>query len=69
MKKAAAPSIVVAMILLALAVKTEAQQAGKISRIGILFIGSHNQPHLEAFDNLGTWIRKGGANEGGNFCS
>jgi len=69
MKKAAAPLIVVAMILLALAVRAGAEQAGKISRIGILFIGSHNQPHLEAFDNLGTWIRKGGANEGSNFSS
>ena len=27
----------------------EAQQAKKIPRVGILFIGSRNQPHLEAF--------------------
>jgi putative ABC transport system substrate-binding protein len=27
----------------------EAQQAGKIPRIGLLFFGSRNQPHLQAF--------------------
>jgi putative ABC transport system substrate-binding protein len=28
---------------------TEAQQGGKVPRIGVLFIGGKNQPHLEAF--------------------
>ena len=27
----------------------DAQQAGKVPRIGVLFIGGRNQPHLEAF--------------------
>ena len=36
MKKAAVPSILVAVVLLALGVKAEAQQAGKVPRIGFL---------------------------------
>ena len=64
MKKAAAPSIVVAMILLALAVKAEAQQTGKIPRVGILFIGSRDQPHLEAFKQ---GLRERGYTEGKNI--
>jgi putative ABC transport system substrate-binding protein len=64
MKKAAAPSIVVAMILLALAVKAEAQQTGKIPRVGILFIGSRDQPHLEAFRQ---GLRERGYTEGKNI--
>ena len=56
----------------------EAQQPKKLPRIGLLFTieSSPPSPNVEAFrqgvrrhDNLGTWIRKGGANEGGNFCS
>ena len=35
MKKAAVPSILVAVVLLALGVIVEAQQAGKIFRIGV----------------------------------
>ncbi len=49
MKKAAVPSILVAVVLLALGVIAEAQQAGKTHRIGVLFFGSRNQPHLESF--------------------
>ena len=36
-------------ILLVVNFTVEAQQAKKIPRVGILFIGSRNQPHLEAF--------------------
>ena len=36
MKKAAVPSILVAVVLLAVAVMAEAQQRNKISRIGLL---------------------------------
>ncbi len=64
MKKAAAPSIVLATILLALAVKAEAQQTGKIPRVGILFIGSRDQPHLEAFKQ---GLRERGYTEGKNI--
>lgn len=48
MKKAAAPCIVVTVILLAFAVIAKAQQS-KIPRVGILFMGGRDQPHLEAF--------------------
>jgi putative ABC transport system substrate-binding protein len=37
-----------ALILLA-ALKVEAQQSGKVPRIGIVFIGGRDQPHLESF--------------------
>jgi putative tryptophan/tyrosine transport system substrate-binding protein len=36
-------------MLFALYVPAEAQQAGKIHRMGVLFFGSRNQPHLESF--------------------
>ena len=36
-------------LILASVHPTEAQQAGKIYRIGVLFFGSRNQPHLESF--------------------
>jgi putative ABC transport system substrate-binding protein len=36
-------------LLLALSFTAEAQQTKKVPRVGILFIGSRNQPHLEAF--------------------
>ena len=64
MKKAAAPAIVVVMILLAIAVKAEAQQNGKIPRIGILFVGSRNQPHLDEFKQ---GLRDRGYTEGKNI--
>ena len=64
MKNAAAPSIVVVMILLAIAVKAEAQQVGKIPRIGILFVGSRNQPHLDEFKQ---GLRDRGYTEGKNI--
>jgi ABC-type uncharacterized transport system substrate-binding protein len=64
MKNAAAPSIVVVMILLAIAVEAEAQQVGKIPRIGILFVGSRNQPHLDEFKQ---GLRDRGYTEGKNI--
>src|SRR6266542_2724398 len=36
-------------MLFALSVPAQAQQPKKVPRIGILFIGSRNQPHLESF--------------------
>ena len=43
---------------------TEAQQAGKVPRIGVLFIGGRNQPHLEAFKQ---GLRERGYTEGKNI--
>jgi putative ABC transport system substrate-binding protein len=42
----------------------EAQQAKKVPRIGILFIGGRNQPHLEAFKQ---GLRERGYTEGKNI--
>src|SRR5215470_9835625 len=50
--------------LFALCLPAEAQQKGKVPRIGILFIGGRNQPHLEAFKQ-GLWER--GYTEGKNI--
>jgi putative ABC transport system substrate-binding protein len=48
-----AKKAIIVVWLLALALVplrlAEAQQAGKIHRIGVLFFGSRNQPHLESF--------------------
>jgi putative tryptophan/tyrosine transport system substrate-binding protein len=49
MRKAGVFSIPFVVVLLALVLIAEAQQLRKSSRIGILFYGSHNQPHLESF--------------------
>jgi hypothetical protein len=51
MKRAAVPSIVVAVILLAVAVIAEAQQTGKVPRIGFLdnSTASGSAVSLEAF--------------------
>ena len=43
----------------------EAQQPTKVSRIGILFIGSRNQPHLESFKK---GLRERGYTEGKNIA-
>jgi putative ABC transport system substrate-binding protein len=40
---------VLGALLYALCLSAEAQQAGKIHRVGVLFLGSRNQPHLESF--------------------
>src|SRR5688572_22120921 len=51
MTKAAVPSILIAVVLLALGVIAEAQQPAKIPRIGVLSGGSAtaNKSRLEAF--------------------
>jgi putative ABC transport system substrate-binding protein len=51
-------------LLFALCHSVEAQQAGKVPRVGILFIGSRNQPHLEAFKQ---GLRERGYTEGKNI--
>ena len=51
-------------LFLALSLPVEAQQGGKIPRIGILFIGSRNQPHLESFKQ---GLRERGYTEGKNI--
>jgi ABC-type uncharacterized transport system substrate-binding protein len=76
MKRAAVPSILVVAVLLALGVTAEAQQPGKIPRIGLLMSSSTAEtvPFIEAFrlglrelgyiegKNIGLEIRGGGAN-------
>ena len=51
MKRAAVPSILVAVVLLAVAVTAEAQQPTKVSRIGYLAGGSLSAiaPRIEVF--------------------
>jgi len=51
-------------MLFALCLPAEAQQKGKVPRIGILFIGDQNQPHLEAFKQ---GLRERGYIEGENI--
>ena len=64
MKRAAVPSILVVVVLLAVAVIAEAQQPAKIPRVGILFMGGRDQPHLEAFKQ---GLRDLGYSEGKNI--
>src|SRR6266498_5798409 len=54
-----------ATLLLTTAPLAEGQQAGKIPRIGVLFIGGRNQPHLEAFKQ---GLRERGYTEGKNIA-
>ena len=49
MKKSAMSSILVALFVLVLGVVAQAQQPTKIPRIGFLFSGSNDQPHLPSF--------------------
>src|SRR5262249_36148997 len=51
-------------VLFALCFSAEGQQKGKVPRIGILFIGGRNQPHLEAFKQ---GLRERGYMEGENI--
>ena len=53
-----------ATLLLAPCPFAEAQQAGKLPRIGILFIGGRDQPHLESFKQ---GLRELGYTEGKNI--
>ena len=42
-------ALLVGALLFALSFSVDAQQAGKVPRIGVLFIGGREQPHLESF--------------------
>jgi putative tryptophan/tyrosine transport system substrate-binding protein len=55
----------VTLLLLAVGTFTEAQEAKKVPRIGILFIGSRNQPHLESFKQ---GLQERGYTEGKNIA-
>jgi putative ABC transport system substrate-binding protein len=56
--------LLLAALTLASVYPTEAQQPGKVPRIGVLFIGGRNQPHLEAFKQ---GLRERGYTEGKNI--
>src|SRR6266581_3589195 len=51
-------------LLFAFCLSAEAQQAAKIPRVGILFIGGRDQPHVEAFKQ---GLRECGYTEGKNI--
>ena len=51
-------------LLFAFCLSAEAQQAAKIPRVGILFIGGRDQPHVEAFKQ---GLRERGYTEGKNI--
>ncbi len=53
-----------AILILASVYPAEGKQVGKVPRIGILFIGDRNQPHLEAFKQ---GLRELGYMEGKNI--
>jgi putative ABC transport system substrate-binding protein len=55
----------VTLLLFVVGTFTEAQEAKKVPRIGILFIGSRNQPHLESFKQ---GLRERGYTEGKNIA-
>jgi len=56
-------AIIVALV--GYAAMAEAQQSVKVPRIGVLFIGGRNQPHLEAFKQ---GLRERGYTEGKNIA-
>jgi putative tryptophan/tyrosine transport system substrate-binding protein len=67
MKKAAVPSILVAVVLLTLAVIAEAQQPKKISRIGILWMGNPTSESPRS-EGIRLGLRELGYIEGKNIA-
>jgi putative tryptophan/tyrosine transport system substrate-binding protein len=68
MKRAAVPSILVAVVLLAVAVIAEAQQAKKVPRIGFLANGSASEPStVLRLDAFRQGLRELGYAEGKNI--
>ena len=65
MNKRKLTSFALCAMVFALSFAAEAQQTKKVSRIGILFIGSRNQPHLESFKQ---GLRERGYVEGKNIA-
>ena len=59
------PVLTLSAMLFALCLPAQAQQPGKIPRVGILFIGGRDQPHLEAFKQ---GLRERGYIEGKNIA-
>src|ERR671910_2221214 len=57
-------AVALCALLLALCFPIQAQQSAKIPRVGILFIGGRDQPHLEAFKQ---GLREHGYSEGKNI--
>jgi ABC-type uncharacterized transport system substrate-binding protein len=64
LKRAAMLSILVVAVLLVVGVISEAQQPKKVPRVGILFMGGRDQPHLE---ELKQGLRERGYSEGKNI--
>jgi ABC-type uncharacterized transport system substrate-binding protein len=64
MKKPAVLSMLVIAVMLAVGVIAEAQQPKKVPRVGILFMGGRDQPHLE---ELKQGLRERGYSEGKNI--
>jgi putative ABC transport system substrate-binding protein len=63
-KKAKIIGFAVCTLLFALCLPAQAQQSGKIPRVGVLFIGGRNQPHLESFKQ---GLKERGYTEGKNI--
>jgi putative tryptophan/tyrosine transport system substrate-binding protein len=64
MNKTGWSSILVAALVLTVALGADAQQAGKLPRVGILFIGGKDQPNFEFFKQ---GLRERGYTEGKNI--
>src|SRR5690349_11434520 len=58
-------SFTVCALLFAVCSSAWAEQPGKVARVGILFIGGRDQPHLEAFKD---GLRERGYIEGKNIA-
>jgi hypothetical protein len=60
MTKAAVPSVLIAVVLLAVAVIAEAQQPKKASRIGYLstYDPTHESPRAEAIRQAAMWMSR-----------